>query len=378
MNGNYILGIVALAGLVLISSCSKDDPPPNAGINFEVAEIDVNESDGTVQSFPSIWKPVFPSAGNGTDVAVKLVLDRPLTEFATISYTLGGTANLPGQSTDSDFEIRSGLNTIVSSLDNRIVIEKGAKEATIIFRVYDNYDLNIDDDDNLFTTGVITLNSVVSGPAVLGEQKTFTLKIHENSALVLLFWDGGTGEGSVPAKDIDMDMFFWRNNNGSWSIWDASIIRPNQYPPAFQNDPYEILLIPASLPSDDEYALSYTYYNGEANEVNLDVLIWGNVNNQFYPYFFFNSGQFAYFTAQYTLDNLNHYTISNNTINPEPLRVQPITKNNLNFNVSAITRPEAGSRVALGSELPKSFKDLKQKLIQIRPKSLQPIKHFDE
>src|SRR5690606_18368447 len=92
-----------------------------------------------------------------------------------------------------------------------LTIGPGATEATITITVFENFDFDAENETNPFVTVILTLESVVSGPAELspGTQNIFTLTIYEDDTFVLLTWDNGTQD---QVGDVDMDLWLWLDN----------------------------------------------------------------------------------------------------------------------------------------------------------------------
>jgi hypothetical protein len=338
------LGIVALAGLMLIISCSKDDPPPKSGIRFEITELEVFESDGTIDSF----HPDLFTGATGRPVVVKILLDRAPAEAIILQYSLSGSAtriNPAGPYNVNDFSITEGLNTIVGT--DKITIEKGATEATIIVTVFEDYDFEIDDDDNLFEEVIIRLVSVVSGPAQIGEQDTFTLKIKEDDIVVILDWEALDNENSELGYrgDVDMDLLLHFDNEIIW----GSVSDGNSY---------EAMNIPAGFPAGT-YGLSYTYYSGTSDDLDVYSLMFssgGTLNGNKYV---FPIDDPLVFSGHYTLENINEWGESS-----PPKIVQTMVKNGINYaSISNITAPpDGGSRKKFSAMLEKDYPDLHYRL----------------
>lgn len=343
-----LLAGLLLAGAIpfVFSACKDDEEPKKSGITFEKAEEEVFESDGTSASFhPDLW-----TGAKGHDVIVKLVLDRPLSEAVVLKYSLSGTAtstNPSGEIFVNDFAIKDGTNTSVGA--DKITITKGATEATIKLTVYEDYILLVDDyDEAELETVTLKLESVESGPAVLGTGLTYELTIREDDSIIFLSWMDETTE---EVGDIDMDMFLW--NEGE--IVDASADE-NPEDPA---DAYEVLLLPAGYPEGD-YGLSYTYYQGTSDNVLFASVMFGYFNDEYYNY----SGEedvLAY-GANYTASNINTYAYdeASDELVPAPQVVQTLTKDGIYYLASDIEVPESGSRSGLLSGSRISAKELKR------------------
>jgi hypothetical protein len=327
MKLHYLLGAMGLFALLGISACGDDDPPPKTGITFELESFTTLESDGTLTSF----HPDLVNGGTGRDVTVKIVLDRPLTETTVLQFSVSGTAvrTNPSGSAVNDYALKEGLNTIVGT--DKITIEKGAAEANFIITVFEDFSFEVNDDDSPLETVIVKLTSVVSGNAELGLADTYTLNIEEDDAIIIHQWyvNGTNGFG-----DVDMDLFVWL---------DGELVNSSTYDNSSgtRTSPYEGLFIPAGFPNGT-YGVSYNYYSGTSDNVDVVSLMWGRLNGKVYPYFNVTSGNVLSFTAKYGLVNINNYIETE----VDPLVVQTMVKNGIAYsNISQISVPVSGSRI---------------------------------
>ncbi|MCW5912308.1 MAG: hypothetical protein KIT62_14655 [Cyclobacteriaceae bacterium] len=330
MKINYLLSAMVMVALLGISACGDDPPPPKTGISFEAESFLTLESDGTLTSF----HPDLINGGAGREFVVKILLDRALSETTVLQYTVSGTATRtnPAGSAVNDYAIKDGLNTIVGT--DKITIEKGATEANFIITVFEDFSFEVDDDDSPIETAIIKFTSVVSGNAELGLADTYTLSIEEDDALILHQWfvDGTDGFG-----DVDMDLFV---------TLDGDLINSSTYDnnSGTRTLPYEGLFIPAGFPNGT-YGVSYTYYSGTSDDVDVVSLMWGRLNGQVYPYFTATAGSVLVFEANYGLNNINRW--DDEVEGTDPQVVQTMVKNGVAYtNISQITVPASGSRVA--------------------------------
>lgn len=308
-----------IAGFPFLSSCNKDEKPKPAGITFEDDYEEVNESDGTWESF----HPAVAQDGTGREIKVKLTLDKALAETAVISYSVAGTA-LPNSAANpvGDFEIEN---------DN-LIIEKGATETIISIQLFEDlsYEYTDYNNDGLpYENIILKLESVVSGPAVIGEKNTFQLDILEDDGIFFLVWDPQDDPGEDNG-DVNMDLFVWLDNE----LWDGS---------AGTTSEQEYVVVAAGFP-DGAYTFSYTYYAGTSNDLDFYAIMFGNLNNQAHPY----PDEPLVYTGNYTLVNKNTYVKSEAVppVPPDVKIVQSMTKSGLKFtNVSDISEPAAGSRI---------------------------------
>jgi hypothetical protein len=315
MKLNLLLGCVAVAALVVMSSCGDDDPPPKAGITFEVTGMEVFESDGTVQSF----HPLLFNGATGVEIQVKVVSDKALDENAVIGFTVSGTATKNSSSNPvGDYEF-------VASSEN-VTLEKGATSALIKIKVFEDVEFEIDEDDNLFETIILNLSSVVSGPAVIGDQDTHTITIKEDDIVVILDWDVGDGTRG----DVDMDLLLQLENE---------LVRGS----VSEGNDFEAMNIPGGFPPGT-YGLSYTYYSGTSDDLEFASIMFSTVGT-------LNGTQYVYpdadpliFIANYTLENINEWDAEGA---PFPKIVQTMVKGGINYtNISQITVPvDGGSRI---------------------------------
>jgi hypothetical protein len=302
---------LALCGVLFFMDSCKDDPAPIAGISFEKADEEINESDGTTKSF----NPLVLSGGTGRDLQVKVLLDKPAPDNIVISYTVAGTASrtIAGRAVN-DFN----LNGANAKATETLIIEKGASEAIITLNIFEDDSFEIDDDDNLYETVILTLDKVVSGSASLSEtNKSYTLKINEDDLAIILQWDSSPETTTVDPGNVDLDIFVWLNSD----IVGYSVTKSNEF---------EAVIIPAGYP-DGNYGISYPYYEGSSNNVKFGVYMFGrSVNNRAYLYLKDNP---LAFSGTYTQTNVNKYDL--NAEAPAVHIAQTIAKTKLNFAPSA-------------------------------------------
>jgi hypothetical protein len=358
MKARLISGILVLTGIVLLSSCGKD-PEPNAGVSFDVTEDATTESDGTIKSFhPLLWKSYASNTGatgtaTGREYKVKLLLDRPAAETSVISYTITGTAIKNSASAIGDFSVE-GTN---------LTIDKGASEAYITLTLFEDFEFfELDNSDDLFKTIIITLNSVVSGPASISETNNiYTLTINEDDLLSVLQWNINptTGAALTTALDVDMDLLLWAGSTqtGLGSVAGATA---GEYSNKIGT---EYTSIPGGFPNAT-YGLSYIYYSGTANPLSFMSWFVGTIGSTTYTL-----DKPLTYTKNYTTANINKYDDA--TVGKTPIIEQTVIKSGLTFsNVSAITVPPAYSRTS-GSGMPLLKKsDLKNLRIIGLPKTL--------
>jgi len=313
--------LVLISGAWFIMGCGDDEDPISA-ISFEKASEETSESDGGITSF----HPDLTESGVGKEIKVNVKLDRAAAGTIVLSYTVGGSAlkrNNLSQDQYSDF----ALNGATAKDTEKLIIESGATEAVITLTIYEDFEFEIDDDDNLFETITLTLNQIVSGPGSIAEtNKTYELKINEDDLLVVLLWDTNPATTNTFERDeADLDLFAWLEGD----IVNASDA---------EGQTVEGLFIPAGFP-DGTYGFSYTYYEGTANTVDIYPSFFGNINGRFYAY----PQEAVTSRARYTLANINKYNESNA---PDPAVVQTIIKTKTSFgSPSTITVPTTGSRI---------------------------------
>jgi len=332
MRRRLIWMLLLIAPLTIVLSCGGDDDPPS-GVSFELVSEDVNESDGTTASFQS-------TSGGGVEKKIKIVFDRPMAENAVISYSVSGTTNKKSV-TDSNGNT-SGYDYYLEGTNAKdtetLVINKGDTEAYITLTIFEDGEFEVDDEDasgNYIETIVLTLSSVVSGPAQLGtENLTYTLNIKEDDALFVLSWE------TLDSK-TDVDLDFVVKTGGEVANASAS-----ESTDGTLANGGEGLIIPGGYPAGT-YNMSYPYYSGSSDNVKFTVYMLntaGTLNGKSYPY----SGSSALtFSGTYKLVNVDPYTdLSGFTdvVNVE----QTMVKNGINFtNISAVTVPASGSRTTL-------------------------------
>lgn len=334
--------------MVVMSSCGDDDPPPKAGITFEVTELAVSESDGMVASFHPVLGSTLPGSPTttGREIEITVVSDKPLDDVAVIGISISGTATANSATNPiGDFEV-------VGSSQN-FTIQKGATSAVIKIRLFEDYAFEIDDDDNLFETIVITLSSVVSGPAMIGDQNTHTLKINEDDIVVILDWEALDRPDPTDDEyrgDVDMDLLLYIGNDvvrGSTSV----------------GNEFEALNIPGGFPPGS-YGLSFPYYSGSSDELEVVSLMFstsGTLNGESYVY-----------PIDEPLVNLADYTLQNQNVWDDeddpgykgpPQVVQTMVKSGINYtNISDITTPVDGSRIRSWQHLKKLYPNVSNAL----------------
>jgi hypothetical protein len=319
MKVKLLMGLLVAGAIPFVFSSCKDDEPKKTGITFEKTEEEVNESDGTVVSF----HPQIESTSKGRDISVKLILDRPVSDAVVLQYSLGGTA-LAVSSDDelNDYDVNDGINTIVGS--DKITIEKGAEEATVKITLYEDFYLEIDEASSPLETIVFTIQSVVSGPAVLPAPIVYTLSVKEDDLLVYLLWDD---------KDADMDMVLWSEGEPATLAFFGS--------EEGAEDPYEVLWVPGGYP-EGEYGFGYTYYSGTNDALDFRVVMYGNVNNTYFPYFSTEEGKSLVFEGTYTLANINKW--DDEVVGTDLQQIQDASKTGVKYSVSDLVIPTTGSR----------------------------------
>ncbi|HEY0654941.1 MAG TPA: hypothetical protein VGD65_17505 [Chryseosolibacter sp.] len=325
MKIKFLLGVLAIGAVTALNSC-KDDEVPVAGINFELAEQEVQESDGTVASF----HPDEADDGVGRVIKAKLVFDIPLAGDVTLKFDVDGTARQTASADDNiDFEIDAeGDNLTVDGTN--VTILKGSTEASFNVRVYEDFvmelteDSEFNEDDIPYETVELQLESIVSGPGKLGEAIEHVVKILEDDAYVYLAW--GVNNTDDPG-DVNMDLLIYINGNfagGSAYSTTAS--------------PYEIVTIPGGYPTRT-FGLSYVYKAGTANDVDFlaEIFNFGGTLTTSGG----TSNPLLQFNGSYTLQNINNY----NSTTPSSNITQTMVKNGLNYTgVTALTIPATGSR----------------------------------
>ena len=348
MKIKFLLGVFAIGAVTALNSC-KDDEVPVAGINFEQAEQEVTESDGTITSF----HPEDATDGVGRIIKAKLVFDIPLAGDVVLKFDVDGNARqTPSTDELNDFMIEAEGDGLTVDGSN-VTILKGATEASFNVRIYEDFfmewdpDLEVNDQEIPYETVELKLESIVSGPGKLGTALEHTVKILEDDAYVFLQWGANNTENPGTAN---MDLLIYINNQfaGGSAFSTAS-------------SPFELLTIPAAYPART-FGLSYVYKSGTENDVDF-VAELGNFGGTFTP----ASGSpnsLLQFQGSYTLANINNYSSSA----PTSKITQSITKNGFNYtNVTALTIPESGSRA--GNKI--SHEMIMMKAVTLKPITLK-------
>lgn len=325
---SWIPSVIVIVGLTVISSC-KDDEKPKSGISFELDELEITESNGTLQSF----HPLIISGATGTELEVKILLDRPLDQETVIYFTVGGTAKINSASQLGDF-------TIVGN-SNYITLDAGDTEGTITLNIFEDTGFDIESETNPYETVILTLDKVVTGSAQIVEdsQNVFTLKIYEDDLLVFLDWAGRA------TSNVDMDLFIWLDDPETAAV-DFDVVRQSVQ----DGNALEAINIPAGYPNAS-YGMSYTYYAGSSDNLVLDVEFvnfGGNLNG---------SPANLPFAATYSLVNINKYDEPDGVA---PIIVQTMVKNGFNYTgLAQISVPNEGSRLKTYPTVPIDFGKLR-------------------
>lgn len=348
MKIKFLLGVFAIGAVTALNSC-KDDEVPVAGINFEQAEQEVTESDGTITSF----HPEEANDGVGRIIKAKLVFDIPLAGDVVLKFDIDGNARQTSTTDElNDFIIEAEGDGLTVDGSN-VTIAKGSTEASFNVRIYEDFvmewdpDLELNENDIPFETVELKLESIVSGPGKLGEAVEHVVKILEDDAYVFLQWGANNTENPGTAN---MDLLIYINNQfaGGSAFSTATA-------------PYELLTIPAAYPTRT-FGLSYVYKSGTENDVDF-VAELGNYGGTFTTAGG-SSNAVLQFQGSYTLANINNYS---NTA-PTSKITQSITKDGFNYtNVTALTIPESGSRS--GSKI--SNEMIRRKGATLKPISLK-------
>jgi hypothetical protein len=325
MKIKFLLGVFAIGAVTALNSC-KDDEVPVAGINFELEEQEVTESDGTVASF----HPDDADDGVGRIIKAKLVFDIPLAGDVVLKFDVDGSARQTATTDENiDFEIDAEGDFMTVDGTN-LTILKGATEASFNVRLYEDFvmelteDSEFNEDEIPYETVELQLESVVSGPGKLGEAVNHTVKILEDDAYVYLAW--GVNNTESPG-DVNMDLLIYIN--GTFAGGSAYSTTAN---------PYEIITIPGGYPTRT-FGLSYVYKAGTADDVDFLAELYnfgGTLTTSGGT-----SNPLLQFNGSYTLQNINNYSSSA----PSSNITQTMVKNGLNYTgVTALTIPATGSR----------------------------------
>jgi hypothetical protein len=339
-------GILAIVGVSFLNAC-KDDEPPVRTVTFEMEEQEVTESDGTLTSF----HPEAADGGEGRVIQVKLLFNSALAGNAVLKFDVEGTARENATSNEvNDFEILDeGENVTID--DDEITILKGATEATFDILIFEDAIFDVDEDEEvLYETIILSLESVVSGPIKLGEQVEHTVKILEDDAVALMQWQAN--DMTPAAAAVDMDIIFWFNGTVEWAG-------------AREGTAFEAVNIPAGL-GEGNVGISYTYYGGLSNDLDFAGFFYstaGTLNGQSYNIF---ESDPLVFEGHYTLANINEWSAAS-----LPKVAQTMTKSGINYaNMSQITPFATGSRMR---DLGRVKLDQKMILKQLTSRSNQKL-----
>jgi hypothetical protein len=345
MKIKFLLGVLAIGAITALNSC-KDDEVPVAGVNFELAEQEVTESDGTVTSF----HPDEANNGVGRVIKAKLVFDIPLAGDAVLEFDVDGSARQTSSATESnDFEIEAaGDNLTVDG--SQVTILKGSSEASFNIRVYEDNLIEFgEDEDDTNEEGVpfesveINLERVVSGPIKLGEQAlTHELRILEDDTYVLLGW-AVNGTEDDPG-DVNMDIWVYVNDQLNFKVEQSTT-----------DSPVEAFFIPAGA-NNIKIGMRYVYKSGSFDNVAFQSLV---VN-------FGGTVAKASGVTDVAAVSDGNYKLVNKYQETDPKLIsQSMTKSGLNYTgLTEITIPSAGSRVRNTFQLDRSA------LLKTKPVSL--------
>jgi hypothetical protein len=326
MKIKVVLAALAVAAVTTLNSC-KDDEVPVAGVNFELAENEVTESDGTLASF----HPDEVNDGTGRIIPVKLVFDIALAGDVTFKFDIDGSARRTASADEiNDFEIDAAGDMLTVDGTN-VTVLKGATEASFNVRLYEDFIMeweensDLNDDGIPYETVILQLESVVSGPGKLGEALEHELRILEDDSYVYLEW--GINNTTSPG-DVNMDLLVYTNNTLAAASTFSSATTP-----------VEFITIPGGFPPRT-FGLSYVYKSGTADDVDFKVELYNFGGT--YTTTTGTSNPLLQFSGSYTLQNKNDY----NPSAPTSQITQTMVKDGLNFtSVSGLTIPSSGSRI---------------------------------
>jgi len=285
----------ALALLVFVSSCKDDEEPPKAKISFAEESITVNEADGTIE--------------------IEIVLDRPAEEDFTIEYELDGTAQDLATATNAsppDYEVLEDLNDY-----GEVEIEKGETSGIIEIDLWSDIYFEQDETIEIAITDIDGSEKV----ELVGDEMEVTIEQE----------DGLRAELSWNYTDVDMDLFFWAEDDGG----DLVLVFPIKSV-AIGFSGGEELFLPTVL-GDGSYGFSCNYYEGTADPMNFELKYTEYINQSAVATVTKN--------GSYTLDNINVWTEADTS--PYGLQVvATFDKAGTDFtNFSSISTPTSGSRV---------------------------------
>lgn len=325
MKIKLLLGVLAVGAVTTLNSC-KDDEVPIAGVNFELAEQEVTESDGSITSF----HPEATDDGEGRVVGIKITFDRPLAGDAVLKFGIRGTASIEATDDElNDYEIVEESDNLTIN-DDELTILKGAESVEFQVRLFEDvlfeYDEDVLNEDEVsYETIELELESVVSGPVKIGGQLEHTLKILEDDAVAFLFWEAQDMDPT--AAEVDMDMIFWTNGDITWFG-------------AREGTDFEGVNIPAGLPAGS-FGISYTYYSGKSDDLDFEGVLFstaGTLNGSRYTY---PEGDAIVLPGTYMLKNINAWGETS-----LPKIAVTATKSGINYsNISSPTIHDTGSRL---------------------------------
>jgi hypothetical protein len=328
MKMKVLYSVLILSLVTLIGACD-DEETPITGIQFEVDEQEVAESDGTLESFhPDV--PVDGLDGNvGRIVPVTLSFDRALAGDVVIKIDISGTASPSSVGDDlSDYAILEESDNLTVD-DDEITILSGTEEASFSIVIFEDLLFEYEEDGDFNADGVsyetveIELEEIVSGPGKLGTELEHTLRILEDDVFAYLQWE--PQDLADADNDVDMDFFISFENGFGISQRNGG------------TGP-EIMIIPGGI-GEGEVTMAYNYYSGSSN----DLTYWAG--------FFSLAGTLdgeqyidapLEFEGTYTAENINPYDVTD--ISPKV--AQTAVKDDINYDdFSGLNSfPDGGSR----------------------------------
>lgn len=312
--------VIALS--IGISSCKKDDEPPpvKPKLSFAAPTLTVNEADGTIE--------------------VEVTLDKPAAEDIIIEYSLAGTAKDRASVTATqayDYEILSA--------EGEIEIAKGETTGIIEIMLTSDYFLEIDVPETI----EIAIEDVDSEDIEITRDDEIEITVEqEDGLMILLAWPEPTTDSLA-----DLDILVRKGTAiNSWDDFVTGSIQETNTAPEF-------VFIPKTE-NDAAFGLSYVYYDGTMNQLPFTVLFVDFISGEFEA----ESG-YQTFEGVYKLANRNKWIDAATS-----QVVQTFKKSGGNpIEISPITVPTSGSRVASSGNIPSTLK--KQKTTTVLPERLR-------
>ncbi|HYG19904.1 MAG TPA: Calx-beta domain-containing protein [Ohtaekwangia sp.] len=283
------------------TSCSKDDDDPKsqekAKLSFALAELTVNEADGTFE--------------------VEIILDKAASEDFVVEYEIDGSAQDDATASDetppSDYEFVGDRG--------EVEIPAGETSAVIEIRLFPDF---LVENDETIELSIVDVDSD-EVEITRDDEMEIIVGQEQDGILVALEWDDEL------YTDVDLDLFIrvaaLGDDVAAQGVAWGSVTESTQSG--------EVLFIPASI-NNALFGMSYTYYSGTADPLNFTATFIDVVDGEFEA-----EDERESFDGTYTLDNINQWTNASSTKVSQTFEI--VAGEFTNF--SDIVAPGTGSRM---------------------------------